>query len=378
MLRRILQGRRPTLATLPLPVRWAVMLGLSTLLVLVLELFGLPAALLLGAMAAGILVAVMEGGLRVAPLPFTLAQAVIGCMIARSIKPEILGELLVDWPIFLAGVASVLAASSLLGWLLARRQVLPGTTAIWGSSPGAASAMMLMAEAHGADVRLVAFMLYLRVVVVATVASVVARVWVGVPEGAVQSDPWFPPVDWLALGATLAAGLGSALLARQLRLPAGAMLVPMFLAALLQGFGLMTIELPPWLLATSYAVVGWSIGLRFTRPILAHAARALPRVMASTLALIAICGVFAALLSLLLGIDPLTAYLATSPGGADSVAIIAASSQVDIAFIMAMQMARFLIVLVTGPAIARFFARRLPPSSAPQTAEVSWYHSIFP
>ncbi|MDJ0389467.1 AbrB family transcriptional regulator [Roseomonas sp. E05] len=371
MLRRILQGRPPTLATLPMAVRWAVLLGLSVLLVAVLELFGLPAALLLGAMAAGILVAVMEGALRVGSLPFALAQGVIGCMIARSIKPEILGELLVDWPVFLAGVASVLAASSLLGWLLARRQVLPGTTAIWGSSPGAAAAMMLMAEAHGADVRLVAFMLYLRVVLVATVASVVARVWVGVPEGAVQSAPWFPPVDWLALGATLLVGPGSAWLARRLRIPAGAMLVPLFLAALLQGFGLMTIELPPWVLAASYATVGWSIGLRFTRPILAHAARALPRVLASNLVLIAVCGVFAALLSLVLGIDPLTAYLATSPGGADSVAIIAASSEVDIAFIMAMQMARFLIVLLIGPAIARFFARRLPPSSAAQTAEVS-------
>ncbi|HWX48068.1 MAG TPA: AbrB family transcriptional regulator [Roseomonas sp.] len=370
MLRRLQQGRLPTLANMPEAGRWAVLLSVSVGLVLVLELLGLPAALLLGAMAAGILVAVAEGGLRIAPLPFTLAQGLIGCLVARSIRPEILGELLADWPVFLAGVIFVLAASSLLGWLLARRQVLPGTTAIWGSSPGAASAMMLMAEAHGADVRLVAFMLYLRVVLVATVASIVARVWVGVPEGAAQSAPWFPPVDWGALAVTLAVGFGAALAARRLKIPAGGMLVPMFIAALLQGFGLMTIELPPWLLAVSYAVIGWSIGLRFTRPILAHAARALPRVVASTLALIAVCGVFAALLTFALGIDPLTAYLATSPGGADSVAIIAASSQVDIAFIMAMQMARFLIVLATGPAIARFFARRLPPSSAAQTVEV--------
>lgn len=362
MLRRIQQGRLPTLAGTPLATRWAVLIGASAALVVLLELFRFPAALLLGAMGAGILVAVAEGALRIAPLPFALAQGMIGCMIARSIRPEILGELVADWPIFLAGVVSVLLASSLLGWLLARRQVLPGTTAIWGSSPGAASAMMLMAEAHGADVRLVAFMLYLRVVLVATVASIVARVWVGVPDGAVQSAPWFPPVAWVPLAVTLGVGFGTAAAARWLRIPAGAILVPMFVAALLQGFGLMTIELPPWLLAGCYAVVGWSIGLRFTRPILAHATRALPRVVASTLALIVICGGFAAVLTFALGIDPLTAYLATSPGGADSVAIIAASSQVDVAFIMAMQMARFLVVLVTGPAIARFFARRLPAS----------------
>ena len=121
--------------------------------------------------------------------------------------------------------------------------------------------------------------------------------------------------------------------------------------------GLLTIELPPWLLAISYALVGWSIGLRFTRPILAHAARALPRVLAAILALIAACGGLAALL-VVAGIDPLTAYLATSPGGADSVAIIAASTPVDLPFVMAMQTARFLVVLFVGPHIARFVADR--------------------
>ena len=116
--------------------------------------------------------------------------------------------------------------------------------------------------------------------------------------------------------------------------------------------------LPPALLAVSYAIIGWSIGLRFTRPILAHAARALPRVLASILALIAICVGFAALLTRFAGIDPLTAYLATSPGGADSVAIIAASSPVDVPFVMAMQIARFFTVLLIGPHFSRFIAKR--------------------
>ena len=59
-----------------------------------------------------------------------------------------------------------------------------------------------------------------------------------------------------------------------------------------------------------------------------------------------------------MGVDPLTAYLATSPGGMDSVAIIAAASDsVDISFVMALQTARFLFVLVLGPPIARLIAR---------------------
>ena len=75
--------------------------------------------------------------------------------------------------------------------------------------------------------------------------------------------------------------------------------------------------------------------------------------------MIGVCGLLAVLLVYAAGIDPLTAYLATSPGGMDAVAIIAASSNVDIAFVMAMQSLRFLIVLVTGPPLARFIAKRI-------------------
>ena len=121
---------------------------------------------------------------------------------------------------------------------------------------------------------------------------------------------------------------------------------------------MLTIELPIWLLAASYAVIGWSTGLGFNRTILRHAAQALPRVVMSILVLIAVCGGLAALLVVAAGIDPLTAYLATSPGGADSAAIIAMASNVDVAFVMAMQTTRLVLVLLIGPSLAGFIARR--------------------
>ena len=49
---------------------------------------------------------------------------------------------------------------------------------------------------------------------------------------------------------------------------------------------------------------------------------------------------------------------------ADSVAIIAASSKVDLPFVMAMQTARFLAVLAIGPSLARAIARRIEPRQA--------------
>jgi membrane AbrB-like protein len=105
--------------------------------------------------------------------------------------------------------------------------------------------------------------------------------------------------------------------------------------------------------------LGWSIGLGFTREILMHASRALPQVLLANLFLIGACAGLAFALVRVAGIDPLTAYLATSPGGMDSVAIIGAASKVDLSFVMALQTLRLVIVLIVGPPLARFIAQRL-------------------
>jgi uncharacterized protein len=118
-----------------------------------------------------------------------------------------------------------------------------------------------------------------------------------------------------------------------------------------------TITLPPWLLAICYALVGWSIGLRFTREVVLYATKQLPTILCSIFTLIAMCGALAFALHEAVGTDPLTAYLATSPGGADAVAIIAASSPVDLPFVMAMQVGRLLVVILIGPSLARMIAR---------------------
>ncbi len=333
-----------------------ILLAVSALFVLILEALHLPAALMLGPMLAAILAAAAHGRVHVPRLLFILAQGVIGCMIARVIQSSIIGEMIADWPLFLVAVFSVIAASAALGWLLARWRVLPGSTAVWGAFPGAATAMVLMAEAYNADVRLVAFMQYLRVVCVASTASAVARIW-GV-AGHRAAVAWFAPIAPLPFAETLILAGPGALAAHLMRIPAGPLLLPLVVGAIFQDTKLMVIDLPPWLLAISYAVVGWSIGLRFTRPILLYAAQSFPRILLSIVVLIAVCALFSVVLAWAAGVDPMTAYLAMSPGGANSVAIIAASSKVNVPFVMALQTARFVVVLLIGPGLARLIAQR--------------------
>ncbi len=345
--------------------QWLVFAAIAAPLTAAFELVRLPAGTLLGPMIAAILVALGAGTIRVPEVAFKAAQGVLGCLIANSLTGPILGDILHDWPLLLGSVFGVLVASSAIGWFLARRRVLPGTTAIWGSYPGAAAAMCLMADAFGADIRLVSFMQYWRVLLVVATASTVARIWSS-GSGYVPHIVWFPDLPPLSFAATLGLCALGPVLGDRLRIPSGAMLVPLVLGMALQDTGIITIVLPPWLLVVSFALVGASIGLRFSREIVFHAARALPRVTGAIVVLIATCGAIAWMLTHFAGIDPLTAYLATSPGGADSMAIIAASSPVDRPFVMALQTARFIIILIVGPGLARLIARHggVPPDIA--------------
>jgi uncharacterized protein len=350
----------------------------SLLLAAIFTMAHLPAALLLGPMLAGIVLSSNGARIGVPRRAVYASQTIVGCLIARSITGDIVHAFLKDWPLLLGTVLVIILTSGLIGWLISRWRVLPGSTAVWGSAPGGASVMMIMAGAFGADARLVAFMQYLRVVLVAAVASLVARIWVGEgPSASLQSSwwssiattPWdgfaaiswggFAAISWGGFAATLLIATGGGLLGMMLRIPAGALLAPMALAAVLEAMGLVSLVLPQWLLAITYAVLGWSIGLSFNREILRHAARALLPITLAIGIMIAVCAVLAAVLVRAAGIDPLTAYLATSPGGMDSVAIIGAASKVDLSFVMALQVVRLVIVLMAGPSLARFLAQRL-------------------
>ena len=346
-------------SSVPRAVQWLTLLAGSLLLFGLLQWAHLPAALLLASMVVGIAASLRGFAVRVPQSFLFPAQGLIGCLMAQSLQPALLLRVLHDWPLFLGFTVLVMAASMGLGWWLSRHKVLPGTTAIWGLAPGAASAMVLMCEAYGADPRLVAFMQYTRVIIVTAVAALVARLWLGPGSNAsLDVDVWAVQ-DPYNVAYTLGLVLLGMLSTRLTRAPSGAMLLPLVLGVFLQSQGVLQVELPPLLLMCAYACIGWTIGLRYTRATLAHARRALPRVLVSIVVLIGFGMSLAAALALLGGFDPLTAYLATSPGGADSVAIIATHAvAVDVGFVMAMQVARFILVLLTGPRLSRWVAQK--------------------
>jgi len=346
----------------PAAVQWAALVALSALIWLVWNAAGLPAGLLMGPMIGGIVFGVNDLRLDVPRWPYMGAQALIGAMVSASITPAIVASFTHEFLLFCGVMTATLLGAAALGWLISRAGLIPGATAVYGTAPGAASAMVLLGEAEGADVQLVAFMQYSRVLLVALGAAIVARFWAGVATGAhAPGTPWLTPVHWGDLAAVLLLAAAGQQAARSLRLPAWALLGPLLLLSTLHAAGWLAVDLPRWLLAAAYALLGWHIGLGFRRDFLRHAGRTLPVVVGAALCLMCLCGLLAWCLTRVAHIDALTAYLATSPGGIDSVAIIAASTpRVDLQFVLALQSIRLLFVIGLAPWVTRLVVRLSP------------------
>lgn len=337
---------------------WAALLTFSALLAAGLQWAAFPAAMLLGPMLAGVCFALCGVKLDVPRWSFTGAQSVVGCLVALSLTPSILAALIRNWPVMLLSVFMVIVFGALVGLALLRFGNLPGNTAAWGTSPGGAAAMTAMAESFGADIRMVAFMQYLRVFVVVLTASGVSRLLLG-HAAELPTPSWSPgfdaPLGPLAQTLVL---VGAGVLAGHLRrIPAGALLLPMLAGAVLHSLGLIRITLPAWLLWGAYASLGWYIGLRFTPQTVRYALRVVPQLLLSIFGLVTLCGLAAWVLHAWAGVDALSAYLATSPGGLDSVAIIAVGSGCDVPFVLALQTLRLFAVVLTGPLVARLVCR---------------------
>ena len=103
-------------------------------------------------------------------------------------------------------------------------------------------------------------------------------------------------------------------------------------------------------------MIGWQAGVRFTRESLRVVAGLLPAAVALIAAVVAACAALGALLARLTGATPLEGYLTTTPGGIYAVLATAISSGVDVAFVVAVQVLRVVVMLLAAPAIARWVA----------------------
>ncbi len=163
---------------------------------------------------------------------------------------------------------------------------------------------------------------------------------------------------FLSDGVYIIAVIGATLGVR-FRIPAGTMIIPAVLAALA---GIIRVPAAPWppaILGAAYLVLGLQIGANFDAAIVGQLKRLGLFVLLSNIFLLAVSALLAACFLPLLKMDLLSAYLAATPGGLDSVAAMATDLKADAALILAVHSLRLISVLVLGPLLAQFVGRRL-------------------
>jgi len=287
------------------------------------------------------------------------AQAVIGMLLAGTFRPEVLPLVAIHWLPVLLVVAATLGVSLAAGVLLAHISPLGRETATLGTLPGGASGMIAMSLDSKADTRMVALMQYIRVVLVVLSAALLARFVLHPASPAYQPTLGMPAVQapthlWFVYLLTATLSTVGAWAGDRLRLPAGAFLGPLVLGIAASGLNLPHPAWPPGVTQAAYIIVGVYIGLLFDRASLRQAGRLIPVMLANTLVLMAVCAVTGKVLAILAGTDYLTGYLATTPGGMDSIAVVALGSGADVSFMLAVQMVRVFATVITGPLFARW------------------------
>jgi len=338
--------------------RWVLLLVLTAAGTAGLDALAVPSpALFAGLIAAAALALLGRAPARVSRRLSLSAQAVVGVVIGVLAQAETLIAVAHDWlPVLLVGCGT-LAVSMAAGLLLGRRPGVSPLTGMLALTAGGASGLVAVTRELGGDERIVAVIQYLRVVLV-SMPVVAATVYGASGDGAAPApgavQPWY-----LGLLLTVVCAAVGVPLARVLRVPAGGLLGPMTVALVLTLTGVAHGAVPPGaLVELAYAVIGWQAGVRFTRESLRVVGGLLPTAVALIAAVVALCAALGALLATLTGATPLEGYLATTPGGIYAVLATAISSGVDVAFVVAVQVLRVIVMLLVAPAIARWVAGR--------------------
>ncbi|KAA9382055.1 AbrB family transcriptional regulator [Microbispora cellulosiformans] len=371
-------------------LRWPVALAAGGLAA---ELAGqrIPAPHLLVPMALGLCLALAGVMPDKAPRwANRVAQALLGVLLGTHLNPHALAESAGD----VVPLTTVTGAAVVLGVgaaaILARRAGVDRASATLGMVAGGSTAVVASAEDLGADTRLVAFMQYLRVGLVAATAPVVID-WMAGGTSAREAPATAREWGRLVTGDHQAAGLLvlavvaalGVFLGTKTRLPCPALLGPMLLTVL--GTALVTltgtlteivpVDAPPAyapagaLRTALFTLVGLDVGLRFTRHTLRRVRSLLPVLLALTAVVSGGCAVIAAVLARILDVPFSDAYLATTPGGINAVMTTAVVTDADVSLISGVQSLRLFVMALLAPLLVRFALSVIRgPARAPGTS----------
>ena len=346
----------------PMPdaARWGALAAATAAAGWALGELGLPSSYLFGALLCGIGAALLAPDrLAIPRAGFSASLAVAGVVLGTLLDSSSLDAIADGWLPLALVTAATLAISLIAGAALARATPLDLPTASLGMVAGGAAGIVGISGELGADDRLVAFMQYLRVLLIVLLTPVLAAIAFpgGSGDAAAAAEPALGDArGWLLTFA--AAGAGAALAAAT-RLPGAHLLGPLAVAAVIAlAVPGGEFDVPPLLRELAFAVIGLQVGLRFTMDTIRLLGRLLAPVLVAVLGVLAACGVLAFALEATSDVSLRDAYLATTPGGVYAVLAVALGTDANAAFILAAQGLRLVVMVALAPVFVRWMVAR--------------------
>lgn len=312
---------------------------------------GLPLPYMMGSLLATSMVAVFLP--RVVPEDYKTPDlfrasfiALIGVTIGARVTWEVLVELSRAIPSFVALTVFVPLVLAVNYVIFRKVGGYDRPTSFFSGTPGGLMEAMLLGEQNGADVRLVTMQQFLRIIFVVTLLPIGLSVWYGHPVGSAGGMSLSRAEAGLEhLPEVIVIGAIGLFLARWLNIPAGQLVGPLLVGALVTIAGLAVIEVPAWMISAAQVVIGSSLGIRFIGISAGLIARGMGLASLSVGAMLLIGGLFAALVRPLTG-EPFDVLLISfSPGGVTEMALIALSLQANPAFVTTHHIYRILLTV---------------------------------
>jgi uncharacterized protein len=318
-------------------------------------LVGFPAGLVSGSVLAVALAALAGRPVHV-PIPFArVCFVLIGMLLGAVVTPETLRGV-ATWPASVAILAvstvCTMIATTLYLRYVHRWDVL---SALLGASPGSMAQVIALSAEFGADMRGIAIVQTMRVLVV-TVGLPGGLALFGLAAGsriAVPASAAGAGLGELAVVAALSTLL--AILMARLKFPGGILFGAMAGSAVLHGTGLVHASLPWWIASGAVLVMGAVVGARFANTTPRMLASYIGAAFGSAAVAVAVAAGFVLLVTNLLPFRTADVLIAFAPGAQDTMMVLALALHLDPVYVGAHHLMRWLVVTF-GVALA---ARRL-------------------
>ena len=344
---------RPLAETLAIGAIGGIPLGLT----------GFPAGYLSGSILT-VSAAAIAGRPLLMPQPLTRCIFVlVGISLGAVVTPATLHGM-AAYPLSIAVLVAAMVVISVVCTaylMLVHRWDL--VSAYLASSPGGLSQVLVVAAELGAEMRSIAIVQSLRVVIIA-VGLPMGLSLLGLAGTAFRrgNGPWSLALATELTVLVAASALG-ALLAFRVRFPGGLLFGAMFTSAALHGSGLVQAVVPPWVANTAMVALGAVVGARFTNTPLRLLADFLGAGLGSFAVSVAIAAAFAVGLVHYFPLPTPEVIIAFAPGSVDAMMLLALALHLDPVYVGAHHVVRIVMVSLTMPMIARKVAHKPPDES---------------